>query len=254
MKILVFGGTTEGRILAGRLSALGHAVTVSVATEQGAQQLKGIPCRVLTGEMEEEEIAGILPGYDLVVDATHPYAANVSANIRKACTRTGTAMERILRQASDMDGCLIMADHSRAAAFLAGTTGNILLAIGTRGLLLYGQIDPERIYARVLPSQKALLECEKLNIRTSHILAMQGPFSTELNAAILRQFHIRYLVTKDGGSEGGFPQKREAALLTGAVLVVVRRPEPEEKGRNGISMEDFLARIQTSETLSSAFP
>lgn len=57
------------------------------------------------------------------------------------------------------------------------------------------------------------------------ILALQGPFSRELNEAIIRQYHISWLVTKDGGAVGGFAEKVEAAENTGARLVVIARPE-----------------------------
>ena len=53
---------------------------------------------------------------------------------------------------------------------------------------------------------------------------MHGPFSQKLNEALLEQFHIRWLVTKDGGAAGGFPEKAAAAQSAGAALVVIRRP------------------------------
>lgn len=53
---------------------------------------------------------------------------------------------------------------------------------------------------------------------------MQGPFSLVLNVALMEQFHIQYLVTKDGGAAGGFAEKVQAAAKTGAQLVVLRRP------------------------------
>ena len=79
MKILLFGGTTEGRLLAERLVGMGHQVTVSVATELGAEILQGQFCGpVLTGRMDLEAMAKLLPSYDLCVDATHPYAVKVT--------------------------------------------------------------------------------------------------------------------------------------------------------------------------------
>ena len=53
---------------------------------------------------------------------------------------------------------------------------------------------------------------------------MQGPFSIEMNEAILRQFDSSYLVTKDGGKEGGFEEKREAAHRNNVQLIVIERP------------------------------
>ena len=54
---------------------------------------------------------------------------------------------------------------------------------------------------------------------------MQGPFTKELNAALLHQFHIDYMVTKDGGAAGGFAEKAEAAARCGVQRIVLRRPD-----------------------------
>ena len=67
--------------------------------------------------------------------------------------------------------------------------------------------------------------CQKLGFEGNHLIAMQGPFSCQLNKALIEQFHIRYLVTKDGGAAGGFAEKVQAAAETGVQLVVLRRPE-----------------------------
>ena len=64
---------------------------------------------------------------------------------------------------------------------------------------------------------------------------MQGPFSREMNAALIRQFEIRFVVTKDGGGPGGFPEKAAAAKETGAQLIVLRRPE-----ESGLSFDEVL--------------
>ena len=61
----------------------------------------------------------------------------------------------------------------------------------------------------------------------SNIIALQGPFSQELNEALIRQYHIKYLVTKDGGRAGGFAEKARAAQAAGAALVLIRRPKEE---------------------------
>ena len=99
MKILLFGGTTEGRVLAQKLLALGHAVTVSVATALGAEMLGDFPKdHILTGRLEQPAIAQRLPDYTLCIDATHPYAVEVTKNIQAACEATGTPLRRLLRR------------------------------------------------------------------------------------------------------------------------------------------------------------
>ena len=88
-------------------------------------------------------------------------------------------------------------------------------------------IPPERLYPRVLPTLESIAACEAANIPHRNIIAMQGPFSFALNQAMMEQFHIRWLVTKDGGAAGGFDEKAAAASAAGAQLVVIRRP-PEQ--------------------------
>lgn len=91
----------------------------------------------------------------------------------------------------------------------------------------------------MLPSHDGLNACEALGLPHSHILALQGPFSQKLNEAMLEQYKIRWLVTKDGGKAGGFSEKLAAARNTGAGLVLVERP-PDE----GEDLEEILKQIR----------
>lgn len=106
----------------------------------------------------------------------------------------------------------------------AGTEGNILLATGAKELAVFAGLEPARLYPRVLPTPEGIAACEAANVPHRNIIAMQGPFSLALNKALITQFQIRYLVTKDGGAAGGFAEKVQAAADTGAQLVVLRRP------------------------------
>ena len=96
-----------------------------------------------------------------------------------------------------------------------------------------------RLYPRVLPTVAGITACEGAGIPHRNIIAMQGPFTLELNLALMQQFHIRYLVTKDGGSAGGFAEKAQAAAQSGAALVVLRRPE-----ECGETAEEILQRCR----------
>ena len=102
--------------------------------------------------------------------------------------------------------------------------GNILLATGAKELAVFAGLEPARLYPRVLPTPEGIAACEAANVPHRNIIAMQGPFSLALNKALITQFQIRYLVTKDGGAAGGFAEKVQAAADTGAQLVVLRRP------------------------------
>ena len=239
MNLLIFGGTTEGRVLAETLVNQGHRVTVSVATSLGAEELGGIPCTIWEGRLEEAAMEDRVRAFELVIDATHPYAEEVSRHIRKACTKTGVPLRRVLRAASREEGCIRVDSCKAAAEYLRHRIGNVLVATGSKALRDYAVLSPQRLYPRVLPTHEALELCEEMGIPHRNILALQGPFSLKMNIAMLEQYRISYLVTKDGGKAGGFDEKRQAAEETGAQLILVGRP-PDQ----GISMEQLLRELE----------
>ena len=99
-KIAVFAGTTEGRILASRLAGIQAAVDVFVATEYGKEEIpKAENLQVHDGRVDEIQMEKLFQEkkYDLILDATHPFAVVVTANIREAAEKTGTPLLRILR-------------------------------------------------------------------------------------------------------------------------------------------------------------
>lgn len=226
MRAVVFSGTTEGRVFSKQLAALGAEVLVSVATPLGAEEQgerSGIT--VHCGRLTPEEMTALLQGADLCVDATHPYAVEATRNIRAACKTAGTEYRRLLRPESPLPaGSMVFASAAHAAGFLARTQGNVLLATGAKELSAFAVLEPARLFPRALPTREGIAACEGADIPHKNIIAMQGPFSYALNRALMEQFAIRFLVTKDGGAAGGFEEKARAAQDTGAQLIVIRRP------------------------------
>ena len=233
-KLCVFAGTTEGRRLVELLADAPVEVTACVATEYGETLLT--PRDRLTvshRRLTEEEMEALLvrERFDLVVDATHPYAAEVTENIARACRGAGVEYLRLLREADALpDGGVFCTDTEAAVNWLAGTEGNILLTTGSKELAKYAALPgfARRVCARVLPMEASLSACRAAGLGPDRIIAMQGPFSREMNAALLRAVSAKYLVTKDTGETGGFGEKAAAARDAGAVLVVVGRPAQRE--------------------------
>lgn len=228
MRIVIFGGTTEGRTLSRLLAERGAEVQVCVATDYGREEqgdAEGV--RVLAGRKDQREMENLLRGAFLCVDATHPYAAEVTRNLRAACQSAGVPYRRLLRRESCLNGLepIRVESAAEAAAYLADKPGNILLATGAKELPDFADLDPARLYPRILPTHEGLSACEALGIPHRNVIAMQGPFSRELNEALIRQYQISYLVSKDGGAEGGFPEKARAAKNTGAALILLSRPK-----------------------------
>ena len=233
-KAVVFAGTTEGYELCRFLSKHQVYVHGCTATGYGGRILEENDfLTVHAGRMEEKEMAEFFQKEkpDLVLDATHPYAALVTENIQKACESAGIPCWRVLRDQGEKSRSAVYVDNiDQAVEYLKGTKGNILLTTGSKELAAFTHLRDykERLFARVLSLPSVLETCRTLGIEGKHLIGMQGPFSTELNAAMLRQFQCSYLVTKDSGDAGGFQEKIDAALSCGAVPVIIGRPVKEE--------------------------
>lgn len=263
--ILIFAGTTEGRELAEYASAQGEDCFVSVATEYGKSLLQHLEnITVLAGRMDEEKIRTFIEENQirLVIDATHPFAQEATLNIKAACKKAAMHLQvhyvRCVRQDADpcydngyleqakKKGKLVFVDSvQEAVRYLKQTTGNILIATGSRELNKYTEIDDykERCFIRVLSVVQSVEESVKLGFQGSHLFAMQGPFSKEMNLALLHQTKAAYFVTKDAGQAGGFEEKLEASEAAGAVLVVVGRPQ--ESGEDLESVKKLISCLNT---------
>ncbi len=247
-KIIIFSGTTEGRELSEALSARGIDHTVCVATEYGQLlQPEGAHVEVQEGRKDFEAIRDLIEGAEVVVDATHPYATAVSDNIKRAADAASVRRLRVLRdcgerESVDLDGVTLCDSPEDCAGALGATEGNILFTTGSKelGALCANIPDMERVYVRVLPSEESLKLCTEAGVRSDHIIALQGPFSEELNLALIRQFDIAALVTKDSGRAGGFKEKIDAARKAGIRVLCIKRPIEE----GGISSEEALYEIE----------
>ena len=230
-KLCVFAGTSEGRQLVKWLASFdGLSITACAATEYGGELLEEIPgVKVSAQRLDEGQMEAFFKeeNFDYVVDATHPYAPIVTENIRNACTATGTAYLRLLRDGGLPEDCVCVDSTADAVEWLSHREETVLLTVGSKELAAYKGLPgfAERYYARVLPVADSIELCKQVGVPTAHIIAMQGPFTKELNGAILHATGARILVTKQTGTKGGFWEKAEAARATGAQLLVIGRPD-----------------------------
>lgn len=242
-KLLLFAGTTEGRELAEFLERQEIFCDICVATEYGEWLLdeKTSGHRIHAGRLEEAQMRDLMEQERIthVVDATHPYAAAVSENIQAACREAGCRYLRLLREESLPDAgatdpedptCIFVDSVQEAVDYLSRTEGAVLAATGSKELDKYTQLPDyrQRVFARVLSTPEAASAGAALGFQGKNLICMQGPFGEELNYAMLKQVNARYLVTKESGKTGGFPEKLRAAKRAGARLVVVGRPRKEE--------------------------
>lgn len=235
-EILIFAGTTEGRKLSEHLASSGIPNTLCVATEYGEIVLKEHPLtKVHRGRMNREEIQEFISQghFAAVVDATHPYAEVITENIRLAMQGMELPYFRLKRETREQeayDGVTYFDSNEACAKALEKVEGNILLTTGSKELHKYCVSDKvkQRLYVRVLPGIESIQLCMEQGISGRQLLAMQGPFTAELNEAILHQYQIKCMVTKESGTNGGYQEKLEAAARVGIPVFVIGNAHKEE--------------------------
>lgn len=277
-EILIFGGTTEGRQLAAFMEEQKCACYVSVATDYGARVLPPDMkyCRIVTGRKDTMQIIDFIRTHSIrqVVDATHPFATEVTRSLREACSVCQVEYLRIQRKEAaapdeaempgpdkqkttpkeaEMPGpdkqetiqkeaVIRVRDTNEAVRFLSEHEGRILLTVGSKELKAYAKVPDyqERMLVRLLPFEASVAQAKAYGYPKEHLILEKGPFSVEENEKHLREGQIDYLVTKETGAAGGYPEKLEAARRCGSRTLVICRP-PEE---GGITVEEYIRMWQ----------
>ena len=228
-KVLVFAGTTEGRELAELLADSNIKCSVCVATDYALELMNDKRLDVHCGRLTEEEMEVLMRDgkFDVVVDATHPYAQIVSQNVRQAADMESISLIRLRRSTeSAEEGFVSFKTHEECSAWLSLQTGNILLTTGSKDLGSYAKNETikNRLFVRVLPGEESIRLCTANGITGRQIIAMQGPFSAQMNECILREYSIDWMVTKISGHAGGFEEKVEAAKKAGVGVCAILPP------------------------------
>lgn len=252
--IIIFSGTTEGRELSEKLAAAGIAHMVSVATKYGELVMTEHPLvKIHNGRLTAEEMIQLLcrQQIEIVVDATHPYAIEVTRTIR-ACVESLAAKDveiqylRLKRNLGKEEGLRLFNSNEACRDALEQVQGNILLTTGSKNLPVYCKSAAlrNRLYVRVLPGVESLGICTEQGLHPSQILALQGPFSVEMNLAFIRQYQISCMVSKQGGTNGGFPEKKEACEQAGIPLYVIQRENSEEEKSVSYNFMGICGRLE----------
>lgn len=233
MKIFVMAGTEDGRKLAEFLHGHGHEVTASVVSDYGRRILEqhaGI--KINDRKLDAGALADFLRegNFSVLVDGSHPYAAGATRNAILACASVNIPYVRFERATGVYGGeNAHHVDSYEAAAVKAAELGrNIYLTTGSRNLKTFVEAEAMRdctITARILPTAEVLAECEALGLTPKQIVAMQGPFSVELNVELFRHAGAEVIVTKDSGQIGGVDTKIAAAEILKIPVVIIDRPK-----------------------------
>lgn len=238
-RIALFAGTSEGRETAeiyARSPAAENFMDVYVTTDYGAAALpKDERIRIHVGCFLREAMLQSFRREPpvLVVDATHPYASHITETLTAVCAQLSLPYLRIQREMSSVlpedagESIRLFSDFAALVDFLRDTEGSILITSGAKELSAFAALPDfsKRCFLRALPTATVLQTAGELGLPGSHLFLMQGPFSREMNLALLQHCNARFLVSKFSGPRGGFGEKREAAEAAGVTLLLVGRPE-----------------------------
>lgn len=244
MYTFILGGTTEGRLIAEFLNELRVKADLYIATDYGEQFVKNLSnINVHQKRLNKEQMIDLFQreNYDFIVDATHPFAKIVSQNAKEAAEYCKIRYYRIIREVKINEHCVYFDKIEDIVSYLRSTEGNILLTTGSKDLDKFTAVNnyQERIFLRILPMESSLKRALELGFANKNIICMQGPFSEELNVAMINSVGAGYVVTKESATSGGFEEKVTACFKTASECLVLKKPEEE-----GITLEKFKEIIR----------
>lgn len=231
--ILVLGGTKEANELIKILNAQGYEVLVTTVSSYGGELAKESGAQeILVGKLDAQALANLIESRKIkvVLDATHPYASQVTFMAKETCERLGVTF---LRHTRPMPSEIIKEDNFhwvnsyQEAANLAFKLGDVVLStIGSNNVACFqtAKGENQRLVVRILPDIASIKQCREAGCLPKDIIAMQGPFSKEMNKIILKEYGIQVMVTKDTGATGGLDEKIAAARELQIPVVIIRRP------------------------------
>jgi precorrin-6A/cobalt-precorrin-6A reductase len=226
MRVLVLGGTTEASALANLLAGdTRFETTLSLAGRTLNPRPQPLPTRVggfggIEGLVRwlQDEKAGV------VIDATHPYAARMSANAVAACAQTGIPLGSLVRspwKRQEDDNWRTVPNALAAATALGKTPLRVFLSLGRQDLHAFASAPQHRYIARTIeaPEQAALPP----NIR---ILQARGPFDRDSEAKLLSDEQIDVIVSKNSGGSATYAKIEAARELDLSVIMIARPDKP----------------------------
>lgn len=229
-RCLLLGGTTDTKTIIKELTPQYDKIFLTVATDYGYESFKDISddkVIVLRKRFDRESIKNFLDENLIteIIDTTHPYATEISAIAQDAAKEKGVMYtdqkRKKIELSNDYEGLRVVKHYEDAVKIvLASGFQSVLITTGSKNADKFSKIA-NISYIRVLPSVESIEKCLKAGFSSKNIIAMQGPFSVELNLALIRQFKIDCLITKNSGKEGGFEEKLKSCIIAGIPIIVV---------------------------------
>ena len=229
--ILVLGGTSDSLEICDRINKYKNLPYIlSVTTSYGENLARKYAKNVITGKLAKEDMINFIEQNNInkIIDATHPYAIEVSKNAIQCATELKIDYIRYERKSlidsinyenkyivnSIEDACKIAREKGR----------NIFIGTGSKNLPQIVDFIPDRnLIVRVLPTSDVILSCENLGLNADNIIAMKGPFNQSINEEFYKHYDIDIVITKESGTAGGFLEKVNACEALKIPVVIIAR-------------------------------
>ncbi|MFI3303657.1 MAG: cobalt-precorrin-5B (C(1))-methyltransferase CbiD [Rikenellaceae bacterium] len=229
--IVVFGGTTEGRIAAQVCDRAAKGYIYS--TKDGGQKLHANYARFVMGAMDETEMVSLFQreGVRLVIDAAHPYAQELHRNIFNATQISNIPVIRFERRPCDLEygGVIYFESIDDVVSYIEREELQDILALtGVKSASTFASIaEDRRITLRVMDREESNREILQSGFPEERVVYYDLHSSTDAqdNIELCQKHNTKVLVTKESGSSGGFEVKVDLAKRLGLQLLVISRPE-----------------------------
>ena len=239
MKIFLLGGTKDSINIIQHIKENYDAyIMTTTTTEYGARlAMEGGSDDTIARPLPKDEIIKILTdeGFDILIDATHPFAAHItqtSAGIARELKIPYIRFERPITNLENIDTSHIHYVNSfdDAGKLIAGkfSQGNVLHFAGANTMAdIVKYVPVERFYPRILKVENSIRKCDELGIDSSHIIPMTGAATLEENIDLIEKYDASVMITKESGEIGGVVEKIEAANQKDIAIIMIQRPEIE---------------------------
>lgn len=227
-------GTGEGKEILSYINNYTDEIVVSTATQYGYEIYKDFKSKYFNYKpLNEEQFEELVKefGIKVFVDASHPYATEVSKTAINVCGKMNIDYIRYERKSyfTELKGdenIIFIDKYEDLEKVLDSIEGNVLNTTGSNNALKVELLNiKNRIIHRVLPSPKVISKLLDNGISINNIIAIKGPFGIDINNGIIKEYKIKAMLTKDSGEEGGMKEKIESALLNDVKVIVIKRPK-----------------------------
>lgn len=253
--IWVIGGTSESIEFFKHIKSYGISkeIVATVISEYSKELIKDIDSdiEVFVGRLDSNEMESFLLKKNIkkVIDLSHPYAKEVSKNAVNAAKKFEIEYFRFHRKSYDFNineitDSSICNSIEEITELVEKLDGNILVTLGGNCIEKFRDLkNLKNIYFRILPDYNVIKKCFEIGVLPKNIIALQGPFSKEMNKVIIKDYSIKHLITKNSGINGGEKEKIEACLESQCKLIFLKRPDSENYGEIFFTLEGLVEKI-----------